>query len=229
YICAMKIIKFIVRVLLLVSSVFVIAFGSALCIRANVGCIPVSVGPYVWTSAGGMSIGGFRVPQWTVGAYTFIIYAVCFFLQIILLRRKYQPLQLFQFAIAVIAGYFLDLSMDLTEIFQWQSIPISMIQLLIGDFIIGFGISLEVLPHLLMKPTDGFILAVSDVTNSDFGKVKIIFDTSLVVIAIVCMLIFFRTWRWNMIGIGTLISMVFVGYCVSLLKPFMSRLETKLY
>ncbi len=225
----MKTAKFIIRVVILVVSVFIIAFGTALCIRANIGCAPVSVAPYVWSSAGGMSIGGFRVPEWTVGTYTFILYALCVFFQIVLHRRNYQPVQLLQFGIAVIAGYFLDVSMALTESFQWQSLLVRILQLLIGGFIMGFGISLEVLARLLLKPTDGFILAVSEVTNSDFDRVKIIFDTFLVVLGIVCMLIFFRTWEWNMIGIGTLISMVYVGFCVRLVRPIMGWLETKLY
>ncbi len=214
-----------IRIVILVIAIFIMTFGVALCIRANLGSSPISVLPYTWSLAGGMRIGNFQIPELSMGTYTFIMNAIFVFLQIILLRRKYHPIQLLQLALGFFFGYFLDLNMMLTIHFEWTNLILCIIQLLIGGAAMALGISLEIITHLIMMPGDGIALAITRLTNADFGKIKVIFDCSMGLLGIISMLIFFGSWQWQIIGIGTIIAMFYVGIVVRIMHPIATKLE----
>ena len=54
---------------------------------------------------------------------------------------------------------------------------------------------------------------------------KIFSDTTLVLIGVVFMLLFFRRWDWEMVGVGTLISMFYVGLMVKVISPHVQWLD----
>ena len=89
----------------------------------------------------------------------------------------------------------------------------------------AFGIALEVHCDVLLLAYEGFFLAVSKTFNIEFGKVKIASDTSMVVIGIICCFIFFGRWNWELIGVGTLFSMFYVGFMVRLFNPHFNWIE----
>ena len=63
-------------------------------------------------------------------------------------------------------------------------------------------------------PGEGLPVALSRVTGKPFPKLKIYVDTTLVVLAVISSYIFFGTWKWNIIGPGTLFAMIYVGLVV---------------
>lgn len=89
----------------------------------------------------------------------------------------------------------------------------------LGCTVMGIGISFEIKCGSVTMPGEGISIAVSRVTGRPFPKVKIMVDTLLVVLAVVASYIFFGQWKWNVIGPGTLFSMVYVGYVVKLVTP----------
>ena len=93
-----KLSLFIRQHLLLLAALYVMTFGVSLFIRSNLGSSAISVTPLVWSSAGADSttVLGWHVPQMTVGGYTIVMNCIFVFLQILILRRRYQPYQLFQ-------------------------------------------------------------------------------------------------------------------------------------
>lgn len=199
---------------------FVIAFGTSLSIRANLGSSPISCPPYVLCM---------RPGAWSMGSYVMIMH-VCFILaQIILLRKDYQKIQLLQIVVSVLFGVYTDLTMWITSFLQVpDSVPAALgytlrfVELLIGGGILAYGISLEVHCDVLMLAGEGFPLAVAKVTKKDFGKIKMCTDTGLVTVGVLIMLACFHGWRWDMIGPGTLVSMFYVGYMVRVFSPTMT-------
>lgn len=205
-----KVISFCWQHFLLLISLFVMTLGVAVCVRSRLGSSVISVLPYVFESAGKENM----VPALTIGQYTYIMNFVLVFGQILVLRRRFEGVQLFQLVIGFLFGTLIDLSMSLTS---WL-VPANLWQQALaqaaGCTILGFGIALEVCCGSVTMPGEGFPVAVSRVTGIDFAKVKIVVDISLVVLGVVACYGFFGAWQWHIIGVGTLFAMFYVGAVV---------------
>lgn len=195
---------------------FIIAFGTSLSIRANLGSSPISCPPYVLSLVGGLSMGGY-----TICMHVFFIIA-----QILLLRRNFEKIQLLQIVVSLLFGVYTDLTMWMTSFLQvpdtlspMVGYPLRFVELLLGGAILAYGISLEVRCDVLMLAGEGFPLAIAKVVKRDFGKVKMCSDTGLVCVGAIFMFVFFGSWHWDMIGLGTLVSMFYVGYMVRKFSP----------
>ena len=88
------------RWLSLVVSLFVMALGVACSIQANLCTSPISSVPYAVS----------RFTPLTVGTATIAMHCVFILIQILILRRRYDPVQLLQLPVAIVFGYLTDLS-----------------------------------------------------------------------------------------------------------------------
>lgn len=209
------------RYVVFIIALFVIAFGTSLSIRANLGSSPISCPPYVLSLIPGTT--------WTMGEYVIGMHVFFILSQILLLRKNYPIIQLLQIAVSLLFGVYTDLTMWMTSFFQFDSTVLGyllrFIQLCIGGGLLAYGIALEVKCDVLMLAGEGFPLAISKVVHADFGKVKIFSDTGLVLVGVVFCFIFFGGWHWEMIGVGTLFSMFYVGYMVRRFSPHFGWIE----
>lgn len=101
-----EVISFVWQHILLFVSLYVMTFGVAACVRSQLGSSVISTIPYVMASAGKMLD---YIPGWTIGGYTIMMNAIFVVLQILILRRNFEWVQLFQLAIGFIFGMFIDL------------------------------------------------------------------------------------------------------------------------
>lgn len=203
---------------------FVIAFGTSLSIRANLGSSPISAPPYILSLVPGVTL--------TMGQLTICMHVFFIATQVALLRRDFERRQWLQIAVSFLFGFYTDLTMWLTGFLQVPAslspaigYPLRFIELLLGGGILAFGIALEVRCDSLMLAGEGFPLAIARFARRDFGKVKICTDTLLVTIGAVFMFVNFGRWDWSMVGIGTLISMFYVGMMVRVLAPHIKWLD----
>ena len=205
-----RIVMFCWQHLLLLVSLWIMTAGVAVCVRSMLGSSVISVLPYVFESAGKEAM----VPQLTIGQYTYIMNALLVVGQILVLRRKFEPVQLFQLLVGFVFGSLIDLNMLLTEWlspdFLWQKI----VAQVAGCTILGTGIALEVRCGSVTMPGEGFPVAISRVSGVEFPKVKICVDTTLVGLGIITCYGFFGEWIWHIVGIGTLFAMFYVGMVV---------------
>jgi uncharacterized membrane protein YczE len=205
-----KIVSFCWQHFLLVISLLVMTLGVACCVRSALGSSVISVNPYVFLEAGKRGI----VPALTIGQYTYLMNALFVVLQIAILRRQFELVQLFQLIIGFAFGLMLDFWMMLTSWLEpsylWQQVATQ----LIGCIFLGIGIAFEVRCGSVTMPGEGISVAVSQVTQIEFPKVKISIDIALVLIGIFFSYLFFNVWQWHIIGIGTLIAMFLVGVIV---------------
>ena len=86
--------------------------------------------------------------------------------------------------------------------------------MLLGCAILACGISIEIAPDVITVPGEGLVRVLAQATGKDFGRVKLVFDVTLIVIASALSLLFFR--RLQGVGIGTVVSALVVGPLVSL-------------
>lgn len=209
-----RIIAFVWQHILLLISLFFLAFGVALCVRSNLGSSVISSAPYAVTLAGAAG----KAPAWSLGMYTNILNVLLVIGQIIVLRKAFQPIQLLQLVIGVVFGVFIDLSMYLTTSVACSYLPLQLIVMLGGCTMMALGVAMEVRCASITMPGEGLPVALSKVTGKAFADMKIYVDISLVGLAVVAMFVYFGHWMWNVVGIGTLFAMIYIGFVVKLIS-----------
>lgn len=187
------------RCVVLVTGLFIMAFGVALSVKANLGTSPISCVPYVYSL-------GF---PFTMGVNSIIMNVVLILFQMILLRKKYQPIQLLQFPVALFFGFFIDFTMFLLSGVQTSNYLIQWVLCLLSCAIIAFGVFLEVKAKVTYLAGEGLSLAISRTFHTEFGKVKVGVDSTLVAIGIISSFILLH----NLQGIreGTVAAALLVG------------------
>lgn len=201
--------------MLLFASLYLMTLGVVLCIKSCLGSSVISSPPFVFSLAG--EVG--KAPAWTVGSYTILMNFVLVGCQILVLRKRFELVQLFQLVVGFVFGWLIDLNMFLLQPLVCDTLTAKIITQLAGCTVMGIGISFEIKCGSVTMPGEGISIAVSRVTGRPFPVVKIVIDTLLVVLAVVAGYVFFGEWKWNVIGPGTLFSMVYVGYVVKLVTP----------
>lgn len=210
-----KIIGFIWQHILLLLSMYFMTLGVALCVRSNLGSGVISSIPMAFTLAGEAG----KAPGLTIGGYTNIMNIILVVAQILILRRRFEPIQLFQLLVGFIFGALLDINMWLTSYFSYEAIYSQVIAQLAGATILGCAVALEIRCGSVTMPGEGIQVAIARVTGRPFPMVKIAVDTTLVILAVISGYSFFGTWPWTVVGPGTLFAMFYVGYVVKLVNP----------
>lgn len=192
------------------------SFGISFITLAALGTSPISSVPYVFS---------LRFTP-TMGQCTFVVNLMFVLLQIVLLRRNFQKIQLLQIGVNLIFSAFIDVSMGVLTPFAPQSYGAELVWLLIGCAVLAFGIYLEVSPKVLMVPGEGLVQALSQVSGVEFGSVKVGFDVTLMSLASLCSLFFFHGLQG--VGLGTLLSAVLVGLIVKLYRRMLPGIAQSL-
>lgn len=123
----------------------------------------------------------------------------CFLIlgQILILKNKFQLIQLLQIPLSFLFGYFTDFGMWAVSRIPTDLYIMKISMVLLGIIILDFGISFSVITNVIINSEEAFVKAISDTTHKTFGNVKIAFDISCVVIAVLLSLILFD---FNIIG-----------------------------
>ncbi len=210
-----KVIGFVWQHLLLLISMFFMTLGVALCVRSNLGSGVISSIPMSFSLAGEAGL----VPGWTIGGYTNVMNIILVLAQILVLRRQFELIQLFQLLVGFVFGAFLDINMFITSYFHYDLLYSQIIAQLAGATILGCAVALEIRCGSVTMPGEGIQVAIARVSGKPFPIVKIIVDTTLVVLAVISGFCFFGSWPWTVVGAGTLFAMFYVGYVVKLVNP----------
>ena len=198
-----------IRYVIFILGLFINSLGVALITKANLGTSPISSIPFTLSLS--------FTP--TIGQFTIFFSLLLILIQIVLERKKYQPIQLLQIPVSVAFGYFIDFSMD--YIFFWvnpQNYIQAIIYLLIGCLILGFGVYMEVFANVVMLPGEGTVKSITKTFGTNFGTTKVAMDVSMSVIALIFSLI--MTHQIQGVREGTIIAALLVGF----ISRFFSRI-----
>ena len=135
-----KIISFIWQHTLLLISLYIMTLGVVLCIKSALGSSVISSLPLAFSIAGTQGLA----PALSVGGYTIVMNFVFVIAQILLLRRRFEPVQLFQLLIGFVFGWFIDLNMAATQWLVCEDIGTEALVQFAGCSVMGFGIAMEV-------------------------------------------------------------------------------------
>lgn len=194
------------RYLFFVIGVAINSFGIAVITKAALGTSPISSVAYVLDLA--------FAP--TLGEFTFAINLLFIVLQIVLLRRDFQPIQFLQLVVNVVFSALIDVSMMLLGGLAPTGLVSQIVLLLVGCTVLAFGIAIEVAPNVIVVPGEGAVRAIAAVSGKPFGTCKVAFDVTLVALALVLSLVFFHGIQG--LGLGTIISALLVGRIVNLVN-----------
>ena len=199
------------RYLLLLAGLAIMAFGVAFSIKASLGTSPISSVPYVVS----------LFTPLTVGTATIIMHCVFILLQILILRKKYHPIQLMQLPVAFFFGYLTDFGVWAVQGITCNHYLQQWLVCLIGIFLVAMGVSLEVKAGVVVLAGEGVVLAICKVLPVKFGYMKVGFDVTLVAIA--CVLSFVFTGRLQGVREGTVAAALLVGLIAKQLGKMLSK------
>lgn len=203
------------RYILFIVSLFFAALGVAFTKHGELGVSPIS------SVANVLSI---KFTFWSMGTWLIIWNCVLILGQILILRKKFQWIQLLQVPLSFLFGWFTDFGMWIVSFIPVNTYVARIAMIIIGIIILGFGISLAVIANVIMNAGEAFVKAISDTTGREFGNIKIAFDVTCVIMSIVLSLLFFD---FTIVGTreGTIISALLTGVVV---KFFSKRLKKPL-
>lgn len=192
------------RYTLFIISLFFSALGVAITKKGELGVSPIS------SVANVLSL---KFTAFSLGNWLIIWNCILIAGQVLLLRTKFRFIQLLQLPLSILFGYFTDFGMYLVSFFSVDSYMERFSMIIMGTIVLGFGIALSVIANVVMNSGEAFVKAVSDTIHKEFGNVKIVFDISCVVIAVVLSLVCFQH---TIVGTreGTLIAAFCTGFVV---------------
>lgn len=199
------------RCLLLFLGLLIMAFGIAFSIKAGLGTSPISSLPFVLS----------QFTPLTVGTATIALHVTLILLQILLLRRRYDPLQLLQLPVAFLFGWLTDFSVWAVSAISAPSYPVQWLLCIIGIILVGVGVSFEVTANMVTLAGEGMVLAVCKAFPLKFGNVKVGFDVTLVLVACVLSILFLG--RLEGVREGTVAAAICVGLIAKQINRPMGR------
>ena len=205
------------RYIIFLIGLFINSLGVSLITKANLGTSPISTIPYVLS---------LNFP-FTLGNFTIVFSILLILLQLLILRKNFKAEHLLQIPVSILFGYFIDFTMILLAFVNPQSYVVKIIDLLIGCLILGFGVYIEVLANVVMLPGESFVRAITQTWNLEFGTIKVVFDVSMAVIAIVMSLML--SHQVNGVREGTIIAALLVGAIARQFGKQLSFLNEKLF
>ena len=203
------------RYILFIISLFFSALGVAFTKHGELGVSPIS------SVANVMSC---KFDALSLGTWLIIWNCILIVGQIVILRKRFQPIQLLQVPLSFLFGWFTNFGMWVVSFIPVNSYIIRLTMVIVGVVILGFGIALSVIANVIMNSGEAFVKAVSELVHKEFGNVKIAFDVLCVIMAMILSLVFFN---FTIVGTreGTIISALLTGVVV---KFFTKRLQRPL-
>ena len=188
------------------AGLILISFGVALTTKAGLGTSPISSIPYTLSLI---------LPGLSMGTWLILFSIVLVLIEIILLKGKMPAKSwISQLLISFPVGWLIDAAMWLLTPFNPEVYLVKVLTVILGCVIIALGAYLCVSASLLVLPGDGFVQVLAQVTGKSFGGVRVISDTTQILIAAVLCLIFLHA----LVGVreGTIIAAILVGSIVKI-------------
>lgn len=182
------------RYIFLCFGLALMALGIGFSVKAKLGTSPISSLPYVVS----------LFSPFTIGQATIAMHCVFIAMQIALLRRRFDPVQLAQLPIGIMFGYMIDAGLWALGWVDCSAYWQLWLLVLVGIVLVGTGVACAV--------------AVCRVLHVSFPRTKIFFDASLVASAL--LLSFAVAGKIEGVREGTLVAALCVGLTVKAANKF---------
>lgn len=181
-----------------------LALGVSLNVTSGLGISPPVIIAY--------SLSSFL---FSFGTMTFILYSIFTLIEMYMVKKEEKLVTLLQIPFSIIFAQLINLFQKVFP-FVNANLLIKLIILLVSILLTGFGAALILHAHIIPNPADGLVFTIATKNKIELGKSKIYFDLSNIIIALIIGFIVQKPFRG--IGIGTILSMLFVGRVITFIN-----------
>ena len=204
------------RILIYIIGLLVLAFGVVFSINSDLGVSPVSSLPLIISLISGIDMG----------ASVTIIFSLFILMQIVLLRKEFKWINLSQIIFSSIFGYFVDFAKSVLGGFTIPTYAGQLCMMGIGVALVAFGIAMYVEAGLVNMPMEGLVSAVAHkMPRYAFHNIKVALDCTVGALSIALPFIFLG--ELHGVREGTIISAVFIGKLIPVMKKIITPLVCK--
>lgn len=158
------------------------------------------------------------------GGWVIVLSVVQIAVQVILLRKKCKPLEIFiQTILAFVYGYLTNLSCLLIRNIPVNSYPEQLLYMAIGCFVLALGIWLQLKGGVAMLSGEAMNRAVSEVMGKRYENIKILFDIIYLALSAVICLVFLGELKG--VREGSIISAIAVGLIIKLYNMIFDKIK----
>ena len=148
--------KFAVKLLFYFGGLIVMTLGVVISVKSDLGVTPISSIPYTMTVVWGMDLG--------IATMIFSVFMVL--LQVLILRRRFKPINLLQLPIGILFGAFLTVCGKLmAPVCVPDNFAVKFAVMLVSTVFVALGVFLYVAPRFVPLAPEGFIIALTQVTK----------------------------------------------------------------
>lgn len=208
--------QFVIRVLIYCLGLLSLAFGVAFSVNSNLGVSPVNSLPYVIS----------RILNVQMGTCVTAVFCFYILLQILILGRKFNPVNLLQIVFSTIFGYFVDFAKMVLGDFAIPTYFGQLTMLAISIPLIALGIVLYMDAQLVPMPMEGLSSCLAEKFGVSFPNMKTIVDCLVVGIGLVLCFVFLG--RLDGLREGTIITAVVTGKVIAIFKKPLSPILKKI-
>ena len=196
---------------------FIASMGVAISAKAGLGTSPVASVPF------SVSLVNHSL---TFGSWLNIWSVVQILVQIALLRKKCKPVEItIQTILAFVYGYLTDFSCKLISGLQVNNYAEQFALMILGGFILRFGIWIQFKGGVAMLPGEAMNRAISKVTGKSYENIKILFDVLYIIAAaVIC---FICIGRLEGVREGSIIAAVLIGNIIKLYNFIFNKVKRR--
>ncbi len=209
-------IRFVIRGLVYCFGLLLLAFGVAISVNSDLGVSPVNSLPYVIS----------KIVNVQLGTCVTAVFCSYILMQVLILRREFQPVNLLQILFSTLFGYFVDFAKWAIGDFALPGYVCRLGMLAVSIVFIALGILLYMEAELVPMPMEGLTAAVARKLGKPFPSMKTIVDCIVVGTGIVLCVVFLG--RLDGIREGTVITAIVTGKIIAMLRKPLSPLLQKL-
>ena len=200
----------VLRMAMYLAGVVILALGMVVQTESGLGVASLTCFAQVIADILGTSLGSMITA-------TYCTYIVA---QALILRRQFQPRILLEVILlevffSAVIGIFTDFFMAVMPIHP-EGLPAQVATMVFSLVLISFGVSLVVNMGVVPNAPDGLVQVISEKLRRRFGDVKVVFDTSHVVVALVLSWTVLHTI--DAFGVTTIIAALFLGKFINVMN-----------
>lgn len=209
-------IQFVIRIGVYCPGLLLLTFGVAVSVNSDLGVSPVNSLPYVIS----------RIIHVQLGTCVSAVFCSYIALQVLILRKVFQIINLLQILFSTLFGYFVDFAKLVTGDFALPGYPGRLVMLAVSIVFIALGILPYLEAELVPMPMEGLTAAIAKKLGKSFPTMKTVVDCVVVGTGIVLCFVFLG--GLNGIREGTVITAVVTGKIIAWLRKPLSPVLKKL-
>ena len=179
-----------------------VSLGIVLCVKCELGVSPISSVPYVL---------GYLTPL-TFGTLTMLFHFLNSIVQYILEKRLINVKVLLQIPVAFLFGDIMS--------FQAENLILKISLMIMSIMFTALGMHFMLSMKIVQNPPDGTVNILAHLLKKNVGKIKVNYDIIMVIVSVAIGFIFMQDLKG--FGIATVLSAIFAGKTLSLMKKYIS-------